>query len=174
MNALNVIVYLAAATSIIALPFLLVNWARYMKGLPTNTLAIRSYEGFPTKSVCFFVIPILVALAAANAVTTSARDEALNFMQGLSGSYTVYVNGQPARDTDRIVSTLRGVTPYWAHHSHPTKRIRVMIRSENGNLTLELGRDSGKPQEYWVFYPKYEVTARNEIGRITTSLFDEY
>ena len=52
--------------------------------------------------------------------------------------------------------------------------IRVDIESGKGNLTLELGRDSGYAQEYWVFYPKYRVTLNNEIGRVTTAVFDEY
>jgi hypothetical protein len=52
--------------------------------------------------------------------------------------------------------------------------IRVDIESEKGNLTLELGRDSGYAQEYWVFYPKYHVTSNNEIGRVTTPVFDDY
>lgn len=175
MHTLNIIFYCAAATSIIALPFLLVNWARYMKQRSANNFgAVQSSGEFPIKSVSFFVIPILIAGAIASVMTTSARDEALSFIQDLSGNYTVYVNQQPARDTDRIISSLKGITPYWAHHSHPTKRIRVDIRSDKGNLTLELGRDSGDPREYWVFYTEHGVTSNNEIGRITTSAFDEY
>ena len=37
-----------------------------------------------------------------------------------------------------------------------------------------LGRDSGYAQEYWVFYPKHRITSNNEIGRVTTPVFDEY
>jgi len=37
-----------------------------------------------------------------------------------------------------------------------------------------LGRDSGYAQECWVFYPKYRITSNNEIGRVTTPVFDEY
>jgi hypothetical protein len=52
--------------------------------------------------------------------------------------------------------------------------IRVDIETDKGTLTLQLGRDSGYAQEYWVFYPKYRITSNNEIGRVTTPLFDEY
>lgn len=95
-------------------------------------------------------------------------------MQNLSGPYTVYVNNHPARDPDKVISDVKSLAPQLGHHSHPTKRIRVEIRSEQGSLTLELDRDSGFPQQYWVFYPKYGITSNNEIGRITTPVFDEY
>jgi hypothetical protein len=173
MNALNVLCYCAFAASIIALPFLLVNWARYMKTQPDSRL-ITGRPGFPTKSVSFFVISALTAGVLASAMTTYARRDALNFLQSLSGNYTVYVNQQKVPDADRIISALKEVTPYWAHHSHPTARIRVDIRSDVRDMTLELGRDSGNPQEYWVFYSEHSATSDNEIGRITTSAFDDY
>jgi len=98
----------------------------------------------------------------------------LGFLQKLSGNYIVYINQQPVDDSDRIISALKQIAPYWAHHSHPTKRIRVDIRSDTSDLTLELGRDSDNPQEYWVFYSESGVTSNNEIGRITTPVFDGY
>lgn len=173
MNTLNVICNCAFATSIIALPFLLVNWAKYMKAQPVNRLvAVR--PGFPIKSVSFFVISILTTIVAASVMTTYARRDALNFVQSLSGDYTVYVNHKQVRDSDKMISALKQIAPYSAHHSHPTKRIRVDIRSDERDLTLELGRDSDNLQEYWVFYSEHSVTSDNEIGRITTSAFDDY
>ncbi len=173
MKTLNVICNCAFATSTIALPFLLVNWARYMKAQPVNRLvAVRS--GFPTKSVSFFLISTLTVGVVASVMTTHARYDTLNFIESLSGNYTVYVNQQQVRDSDKMISALKEIAPYWAHHSHPTKRISIDIRSDERDLTLELGRDSDNLQEYWVFYSKHSVTSNNEIGRITTSAFDEY
>ena len=173
MNTLNVLCYFGFAASVIALPFLLVNWARYMKARPVNRL-ISVHAGFPTKSVSFFVISVLITGALASSLTTYARGEALNFLQSLSGNYQVYVNQQQVRDPNKMISSLKKIAPYWAHHSHPTTRIRVDIRSDARDLTLELGRDSDNPQEYWVFSLDHSVTSENEIGRITTSAFDEY
>ena len=124
-------------------------------------MLFRSYSAF-------------IALIAGSIITTYARRDALNFIQSLSGNYTVYVNHQQARDSDKIISALKEITPYWAHHSHPTTRIRVDIRSDTRDLTLELGRDSDNPQEYWVFFPEHGVSSDTEIGRITTAAFDEY
>jgi hypothetical protein len=173
MNTLNALCYCAFAASVIALPFLLVNWARYMKARPVNRL-ISVRTGFPTKSVSFFVISVLTTGLLANSLNTYARRDALNFLQTLSGNYRVYVNQQQVRDSDKMISSLKKIAPYWAHHSHPTKRIRVDIYSDARNVTLELGRDSDNPQEYWVFSLDHSVTSENEIGRITTAAFDGY
>jgi len=144
-----------------------------MKDQPVNMLvAVR--PGFPTKSVSFFVLSFVVAMASASIITTYARRDALDFIKSLSGNYMVYVNRQEVRQSDRMISALKEITPYWAHHSHPTKRIRVDIRSDARDLTLELGRDSSNPQEYWVFYPERGASSDTEIGRITTSAFDDY
>ena len=128
----------------------------------------------PLKSVLFFVAPIVIAIAVAEIVAERSRVEALNFLRDVSGKYKVYVNSQMAGNPDGIVSALKTTAPELAHHSHPTKMIRVDIETDKGVLTLQLGRDSGYAQEYWVFYPKYRITSNNEIGRVTTSAFDDY
>jgi hypothetical protein len=173
MTFLNVICYCAVAAAIIALPFLLVNWVRYTKAQQVTRL-VAFPPSFPTKSVNFFVIPIFIAMIAGTIITTYARYDALKFVQSLSGNYTVYVNEQQAPDPDKIISALKELAPYWAHHSHPTKRIRVDIHTDVRDLRLELGRDSQNLQEYWVFYPELDASGQNEIGRITTAAFDEY
>ena len=124
MNSLNVICYGAFAAAIISLPFLLVNWWKYMKHQPLNRL-VKVRAGFPTKSVSFFLISACIAMAAANAATTYAKRDALNFLQSLPGNYTVYVNQRQVHDPDKMISSLKEIAPYWAHHSHPTTRIRV-------------------------------------------------
>ena len=169
MKALEIIRGCAFAATIIALPFLLVNWAIYLKQRPVNTLATRS--GFPIKSVSFFVISCVTAISVDSVMTTYAQHEAINFLQGLSGSYTMYVNEREVRDPEKLISALKTLAPQAAHHSHPTKRIRVLISSEEKYLTLELGRDSDNPQEYWVFS---SGASNGEIGRITSAAFDEY
>jgi hypothetical protein len=56
-----------------------------------------------------------------------------------------------------------------------TIRIEVDIQDDRGRkLVLELGRDSENLREYWVFSQSSEITRGNEIGRVTSSLFDRY
>ena len=173
LKALNVICYGAFVTALITLPFLLINWVMYLKAQPTNRLvAVRT--GFPTKSVTIFFVSILIAIVSASIVTISVRNEALSFLEGTSGSYRVHVDGREPANPDKIISALKQLGPKEAHHSHPTKRILVEIQNDQGALTLELGRDSDNPQEYWVFSTKGVVPSSREIGRITTAEFDGY
>jgi hypothetical protein len=176
VKILNLLFYAVSLIPFIALPFLLVNWVRYMKARSENRSRFVPLPAkFPTKSVLFFAVPIALVISIAEIMTSRSRTEALNFLRDLPGNSKVYVNSQPARDPKAIVSVLKTTSPWLlGHHSSPTKMIRVDIESEQGNLTLELGRDSAYAQEYWVFYPKYRVTSNNEIGRITTPVFDEY
>ena len=175
MKVLNILFYVVSIIPFIALPFLFVNWARYMKARAENRSRRVPFPAkMPVKSVVFFVAPIVIAIAIAEIVAARSRAEALKFLRDISGNYKVYVNSKPARDPDGIVSALKTTAPQLAQHSHPTKMIRVDIENERGTLTLQLGRDSGYAQEYWVFYPKYRITLNNEIGRVTTPVFNEY
>lgn len=173
LKAISVVSYCAFATALITLPFLLMNWVMYVKAQPTNRLvAVRT--GFPTKSVTIFVVSILIAIVAASIVTTTVRNEALSFLESTSGNYRVHVDGREPAHPDKIISALKQLGPREAHHSHPTKRILIEIKSDHGTLALELGRDSDNPQEYWVFSTKGLVPSSKEIGRITTAEFDGY
>ena len=173
MRLLNDCFYAAAAVAILDLPFLIINFLKCReKNLsPTN---YRKIIAWPIKSVCFFAIPIMLAIACADMAQSVGRSQALNMLRSASGSTTVLINGELSDKQKEIIKVLNGINSIWAHHSHPTKRITVEIRNGTNNLVLQLGRDSGSPQEYWVFYPLYSITAKNEIGRITTSLFDNY
>jgi hypothetical protein len=174
-RTLDLLFYAAVASAFVALPFLIVNWAKFMKERNRAAFpATRAAVEFPIKSVALFVIPILVAGATASVATTAARQAALSFLQHSPDQFHVYVNGRPVQNGDEVLLSLRGISKYWAHHSHPTTRIRVEIRDSQRNHVLELGRDSGIPREYWVFCPTGRITSSNEIGRVTSPLFDGY
>ena len=129
-KALDLIFYGASAMAIMSLPFLLANWWRYMKARARAAFpSSRAAVPFPAKSIGLFVTSILIAAAAASVATTSARQEAQRFLRELPSDVTVYVNGQPISDQEEVLSTLEGVTSYWAHHSHPTTWIRVDVMS---------------------------------------------
>ncbi len=175
MNALNILFYTAGVIPFIALPFLLVNWMRYLKIRRENkSRRVALPAKVPLKSVLFFVVPIVVAFSIAEFVQARSRAEALNFLRDLSGNYAVYVNSRAAKNPDAVIAALKTTAPIMGHHSHPTKMVHVDIQTANGGISLVLGRDSDYAQEYWVFYPKYCITSNNEIGRVTTSLFDDY
>jgi len=172
MRVLNVIWFCAFVVAVITVPFLLADTVKFIKARPINRLGASQFRFSRTMSV--FVISCLIVITISTSMSIYVRNDVLKFVNGLSGNYTVYVNQQQVREPDKMVSALKDVAPYWGHHSHPTKRIHLLIRNDVRDLRLELARDSANPQEYWIFYLDQELTTENEIGRITTSAFNDY
>ena len=91
----------------------------------------------------------------------------------LSGELeSVTINDIPVGDADGLIAAVRDVHDTIAHHSHPTTRYRLSIKTSRGSLLLDLARDSQDPHEYWVFYPNFHSTNANEVGRVFTDAFD--
>ena len=171
---LRIIIILAILTAVLSVPFLLYNWIKYtVDQREFKNHRIQTAPNFPIRSVGFFLVPIFVAMIISQFTTTTDKNNIATFFQQLPEEHQVYVNKTPARNAEQVISMLRTVKPYWAHHSHPTKRINIDIVSPENKLSLELRRDSDVPQEYWVFYTG-ESGLESEIGRVTTSLFDEF
>lgn len=88
---------------------------------------------------------------------------------------SVSIDGTRMSDATALVGALRKMhEPLIGHHSHPTKRYQVVLDTPRGYLTLDLGRDSGDPHEYWVFYPGFHATTSNAIGHAITDAIDQY
>ena len=174
MHLLSLTFYCLAVLAIVALGFLVVNFARYMNKRSAIRFSTGNSEAsFPVKSAVVFVGAALLTLLVALSVTSLSRREVLEFITD-ARALKVYVNSQPAPNADEIVAALKTLQPVAAHHSRPTKMIKIDLHSDNGVVTIECGRDSANGQEYWVFYPKYGITSNNEIGRITTSALNPY
>jgi hypothetical protein len=102
-----------------------------------------------------------------------ARGEVLTCLDGLTKA-ELTVNGKVPQHPVQILGAIRLLHEVVGHHSHPTSAIHVVVTCRQGNIALQLQRDSDEPQEYWVFYPAYYSSAHNELGRIETALFDAY
>jgi hypothetical protein len=173
MRILDIILGVAAVAALVALPFLIWQWSTYVSRRRVSFPSLRDQVPMPVKAVLFFIIPILVAGAAAETSKKIAHDRVLERLQALKDDSRILVNGKATTNSHEILAILKTLDWAPAHHSSPTKRITVQI-SEHAPMTLELARDSSVPREYWVFYPKYYITRINEIGRVTTPLFDTY
>lgn len=172
MKVLSIVCYCATVIAVITVPFLVADILRFIRARPINRLGVSQFHF--SRTMGLFVISCLIVIIISTSVSIYVRNDVLKFVNGLSGNYTVYVNQQQIHEPDKMISALKEVAPYWGHHSHPTKRIHVLIRSDVRDLRLDLARDSANPQEYWVFYLDQDLISENEIGRITTSVFNEY
>jgi hypothetical protein len=162
---------------LIACPFLVINWIRFVlrssKKKITFGIRVRTYAGgFPYKSILAFVVPIMVVSILSSIMTSIIRNDACEFLSSAGKNVTVTVEGMAVTDARPVIAALRQMSSRLAHHSHPEKVIHVTVTEGGQTLRLNLGRDSERPTEYWVFYPYYRHTSMNEIGRITTNVFD--
>jgi len=173
MKTLDAIACTAFPIAVIALPFLIWNWLRFIILRRRAEPSARGTIPFPTKSVLFFVIALAITMAAAQTSEEIAHNQILDELDALKGDYGVSINGRVAENPTQVVAMLKKLDWLHAHHSSPTRRITVQI-SDDPDIVLQLARDSSNPKEYWVFYPKYFITRSNEIGRIITPLFDAY
>jgi len=128
----------------------------------------------PFVAIACFILPIQSTFLIAAPMERMIRTETLKFLNSLSDNANVIINGKTVDNPSDVISRLQTLATIQAHHSHPTNRIRIQVLSSDYSLTLELGRDSDIPSEYWIFYPGYRHTQLNEIGRITTNIFDGY
>ena len=174
MKALDVIACTGFAVAVIALPIFFWNWFAFIiRGLRAEPIAGREIRK-PIRSARFFVIPIFVTGAVCETSKHLGHNEVMRALQGFAGNYRVIANGKSVENRDEVLVTLKSVHWIFPHHSSPGPPIGIEISDQSQRLSLWLSRDSGDPHEYWVFYPKYYITKRNEVGHITTSLFDAY
>ena len=161
------------AVAIASIPFLVYSQIKY-----TAAKKIERDSGgvfpavFPVKSFGVFLGSIFIGILCVTIVIYFATDTSLKFLNSLSGQYSVKINNVVVENPGEVVAELKKVGHIMAHHSHPTTTVRVEIEGSNGHLVLHLRRDSDTPDEYWVFNPAFDDM--NEIGRITTPIFDQY
>jgi hypothetical protein len=171
---LNFIVYGCFVAAIVALPFFVVNMVRSVNSMPRLASPGLRASRTPIKSILFFVTPIATAMVLAEIIAIHARSDTLRILGGLSSTPTLVIDGHDVKSPERILSALKEMQVRLGHHSHPTTRIAIVVRTNDEDLSLILGRDSENPIEYWIYYPKYGVTSDNEIGRIFTDALQSY
>ena len=182
VKALDILTFFGSALAIVALPFFAVNWCLFTY---RNRRGDRSIIGawrngtLPTKSMLFFLMPLLVAILATTVSESIAHDTVLQTLRSLSPNCTVSINGTDVQTPADTLQALKQLQWLPAHHSRPTNKIEVNVRDGQHHVMLWLGRDSDNPREYWVTVPRYWVTpsmrlAGKDIGRIISPVFDSY
>jgi hypothetical protein len=151
----------------------------YMHRRWRNTLRKGKNNGYDfstnlLRCAPYFLGSIALVLITCDLMALSVRTKVQSFLDEVPDDVSVSINGQLTKKPGLVIGELRKIAPKPGHGSHATKRLDVEIINESEKLTLKLGRDSKWGQEYWVFYPKYRYTSKNEIGRISTNLFDDY
>ena len=168
MWLVDIISVAALGVAVLASPFLLVAWSNYLGQL-------KEQRRFPIKSVLAFVVPLAVSALGYGVSTLVAECQVAEFLKSTSSMCTVSIDGRVAPNRDEILAALRSAEHLPAHHSSPTRRVRVEVSDTPRKLTLLLARDSGDPHEYWIFAPSAtRFSYDRDIGHIKTAIFDGY
>ena len=167
MEVLDIIFYVALAAGILSAPAVLFS-------IPYLISDTKNGSRITSIGLIVFIVSVATGMAAASTSCGIGHREVLRKLESLDPESHITIDGQEVRNTKEILGVLKAIDWLPYHHSHPTKRISVSVSDHAPRLELSLARDSSNPQEYWIYWPKYHVTAQNDIGRIRTTLFDSY
>lgn len=131
-------------------------------------------QHFPIIGSICFIGSIILIIALCHLMELNLRNQVKRFLHEVSDNVKVSINGQFVEEPNQVVTELKKIIAIGRHGSHATKSIYIEVINQDKILKLELGRDSTNDQEYWIFFPKYRYTSKNEIGRIITDFFDDY
>ena len=136
---------------------------------------VQFYKRAGIFTICLFIIPIFLCLLISSIFEGVVRKNIIDTIEIFSSDASVLINGMEVENDTQIIKELAKTTPMLGHHSHSSDdRILIEVKDSKQGVVLVLGRDSSVKNEYWVFYPGYNSTYSNEIGRITTDIFDKY
>lgn len=174
LGLLHVLSCFVVVLPVVAFIFGAVNMAKYVKSSQAANKSANFWEKCPIKSIIFFLSSLALVLILSDLAQTGARNEFKRCLAKVSGDVSASVNGELVANPNEVIAELKKVAPMMAHHSSTTKELHLEILSNENVIIVDLERDEVRPEEYWIFYPKYRWRVYDEIGRITTSLFDDY
>jgi len=176
LKALDIFFYVSLIVAIGSAPLLL------FFGIPYLTSRGNEKTRIGIGSIAVFSFSVLAGLAAAGTSGDIGHREVLRNLEAVKPPCRILINGKTADNADVVLATLQTLDWLPARHSNPTKRINREITDHAPHLILSPARDSGDPQEYWVYYPRFYcpfgqthcLKAEHDIARIKSSLFDGY
>lgn len=175
LGTMHVLSCVAIVLPMVAFVCAAVYMAKYVKsGKAANNKRKNYWKNFPIKSFTFAIGSLAVVLLLSDLARTGARNELKRYLGSLTDDVVVRINGEFVANPNKIVTELKKVVPFKAHHSRTTKKFHLEILNNDNKVVIRLERDADIPEEYWVFYPKYRWRLYDETGRIKTDIFDNY
>jgi hypothetical protein len=98
-------------------------------------------------------------------------------VQATAGSPRVLLNGIPVDDPSVLVTAVRELRHVPAHHSGPTAAVRLDFVTGDDTTSVNLARDSERPDEFWVYRagPNWNNDSLGqEAGRIESPSLNGY
>jgi hypothetical protein len=108
---------------------------------------------------------VIAGFAVSHSVETRAREAVVRDLDGLTSPYRVTLNGRDVSNPSFIVDAIRRVAFVSAHHSGPTRPVRVEITDGTHIAQLTLAQDSERPDEFWILRPGGGISALPPFGQ---------
>jgi hypothetical protein len=141
----------------------------------------RDHKLVPDWALLLFVFILSIFVIGIFAIQrgseAKARGKILAELRALPPDYRVILNGRAAEDGHILIAAIERLQSVQPHHSHPMEPIRVLITSKSKTVNLVMARDSGRPDEYWVFQPGPNLQGDprgQEGGRVVDPQLTEY
>ena len=84
---------------------------------------------------------------------TQIREDIIEAISNIGTNAWVIVDGVIVKQPYKLFEDLMTMDKHRGHHSCPEMRIRLSITNSSQSITLDVGRDSEIPTEYWIFDP---------------------
>jgi hypothetical protein len=131
------------------------------------------WQSWAALPLLLLICAMMLLTAYRNVEAWRTRSAIRELLRAPDAEYQVTVNGQSEPNASPVLGAIRRIHLRMSHHTYPNHEIPVVIRRNHDVLELTLGRDSGLPHEYWIFWTRDKGNPnRLEIGRIETLVFD--
>lgn len=118
-------------------------------------------------AACLFVVcgAFLGELTVIHVITAAARSEVATVLD--AHHLDVRIEGEGPLRADGVAAALRRFDTVKPDHSDKSDaRIAIDVRTERGDVRLDLSQDTEDPDNFWVFYPTYRLTRLQQIGHV--------
>lgn len=135
--------------------------------IPSNVkvdeISLKKRSGYFRVSLLLAFFPVAVAFAIIGFLKFCANKDIDSKIS--SGVDAVVIDGRAINVPGMFAKAISLRCDTGNTRSHPDVRTDAFIKTRSGNLHLQLGRDSVRPDAYWIFYPNFALTTTNEVRR---------
>ncbi len=127
----------------------------------------------PWKTLVFTLIFFILYISLRMYIEYKVRTEVINFIYSNENNIKIYCNNEKIDTNSKVLDALTKMKMMFNHHTGGQGEFVLVLKNKNNEyVNLLMKQDSKVLNEYWIFYPY--LSMKNEIGRIHTTVFDNY
>ncbi|USH04364.1 hypothetical protein K6Q96_21750 [Grimontia kaedaensis] len=75
-------------------------------------------------------------------------------------------------DNELFLKALKNQRFVHTNKTRPLEKMSIHIVNAKGEVKLQVAQDSKYPYLYWVYYPKYQYSSVNELGKVRVKMIE--